>query len=73
MSVMLSAASAFGWVTRLTGRGDEAQLSAAVGALPPAARPRPRCFAYLSGERTPHNNAAATGVPHGLAGRARRR
>ena len=34
MSVMLSAASAFGWVTRLTGRGDEAQLSAAVGALP---------------------------------------
>src|SRR3990167_2199654 len=33
MSVMLSAASAFGWVTRLTGRGDEAQLSDAVSVL----------------------------------------
>lgn len=67
MSVMLSAASAFGWVTRLTGRGDEAQLSDAVGALAPGRRARaPLFLPYLSGERTPHNNAAATGVFMGL-------
>jgi xylulokinase len=67
MSVMLSAASAFGWVTRLTGRGDEAQLSDAVGALAPGRRAlAPLFLPYLSGERTPHNNAAATGVFMGL-------
>ena len=67
MSVMLSAASAFGWVTRLTGRGDEAQLSAAVGALPASRQAlAPLFLPYLSGERTPHNNAAATGVFMGL-------
>ncbi|RLJ36672.1 xylulokinase [Acidovorax sp. 106] len=67
MSVMLSAASAFGWVTRLTGRGDEAQLSAAVGVLPTARQAQaPLFLPYLSGERTPHNNAAATGVFMGL-------
>lgn len=67
MSVMLSAASAFGWVTRLTGRGDEAQLSDAVGALVPSRQAQaPLFLPYLSGERTPHNNAAATGVFMGL-------
>ncbi|MBD9393701.1 xylulokinase [Acidovorax sp. ACV01] len=67
MSVMLSAASAFGWVTRLTGRGDEAQLSDAVGAMPASRQAQaPLFLPYLSGERTPHNNAAATGVFMGL-------
>ncbi|CAN7471453.1 xylulokinase [Acidovorax sp. LjRoot129] len=67
MSVMLSAASAFGWVTRLTGRGDEAQLSDAVGAMPASRQAHaPLFLPYLSGERTPHNNAAATGVFMGL-------
>ncbi|PJI97030.1 xylulokinase [Acidovorax sp. 69] len=67
MSVMLSAASAFGWVTRLTGRADEAQLSAAVSALPASRQAQaPLFLPYLSGERTPHNNAAATGVFTGL-------
>ncbi len=67
MSVMLSAASAFGWVTRLTGRGDEAQLSDAVGALSTTRQAQaPLFLPYLSGERTPHNNAAATGVFMGL-------
>ncbi|MFN7154484.1 MAG: xylulokinase [Acidovorax sp.] len=67
MSVMLSAASAFGWITRLTGRGDEAQLSDAVGALVPSRQAQaPLFLPYLSGERTPHNNAAATGVFMGL-------
>lgn len=67
MSVMLSAASAFGWVTRLTGRGDEAQLSDAVGSMPASRQAHaPLFLPYLSGERTPHNNAAATGVFMGL-------
>ena len=67
MSVMLSAASAFGWVTRLTGQASEAQLSEAVAALPATRQARaPLFLPYLSGERTPHNNAAATGVFMGL-------
>lgn len=67
MSVMLSAASAFGWVTRLTGRGDEAHLSDAVGTLSTSRQAQaPLFLPYLSGERTPHNNAAATGVFMGL-------
>lgn len=67
MSVMLSAASAFGWVTRLTGQSSEAQLSDAVAALPAARQAQaPLFLPYLSGERTPHNNPAATGVFMGL-------
>ncbi|HRM82607.1 MAG TPA: FGGY-family carbohydrate kinase, partial [Acidovorax temperans] len=46
---------------------DEAQLSAAVGALPASRQAQaPLFLPYLSGERTPHNNAAATGVFMGL-------
>lgn len=67
MSVMLSAASAFGWVTRLTGQRDEAGLSDAVGALSSRRQAQaPLFLPYLSGERTPHNNAAATGAFMGL-------
>ena len=59
--------SAFGWVTRLTGRGEEAQLSDAVGTLSTTRQAQaPLFLPYLSGERTPHNNAAATGVFVGL-------
>src|SRR6218665_846858 len=62
MSVMLSAASAFGWVTRLTGQRDEARLSAAVAAMAQARQAQaPLFLPYLSGERTPHNDAAASG------------
>lgn len=69
MSVMLSAASAFGWVTQLTGASDEAQLSAQVAALGLAQRARaPLFLPYLSGERTPHNNPEASGVFFGLRG-----
>src|SRR6218665_2186146 len=61
MSVMLSAASAFGWVTRLTGQRDEARLSAAVAAMAQARQAQaPLFLPYLSGERTPHNDAAAS-------------
>jgi xylulokinase len=66
MSVLLSAASCLSWVTKLTGAADEAALLAEV-----AARDRPAAGAllflpYLSGERTPHNDAAARGVFFGL-------
>ena len=67
MAVVLSAASAFGWVTRLTGRSGEAQLSDAVSTLSTTRQAQaPLFLPYLSGERTPHNNAAATGVFMGL-------
>ena len=69
MSVMLSAASAFGWVTQLTGSADEAHLAAQVAQLGLAQRARaPLFLPYLSGERTPHNNPQASGVFMGLRG-----
>ncbi|MHB1199001.1 MAG: xylulokinase [Polaromonas sp.] len=69
MSVMLSAASAFGWVTQLTGSGSEAQLAQQVAALPLSRRAAAPVFLpYLSGERTPHNNPNASGVFIGLRG-----
>lgn len=67
MSVMLSAASAFGWITQLTGSADEAQLAAQVDQLGLAQRAHaPLFLPYLSGERTPHNNPQASGVFMGL-------
>lgn len=67
MSVMLSAASAFGWVTQITGSGDEAKLSAQVAGLTPERRAAAPVFLpYLSGERTPHNNPDASGAFIGL-------
>jgi len=69
MSVMLSAASAFGWITRLTGNTDEAHVAQAVQALSPAQMARaPLFLPYLSGERTPHNNPQASGSFVGLRG-----
>ena len=67
MSVMLSAASAFGWVTQVTGSTDEAQLAQSVAALSQGRRAAAPIFLpYLSGERTPHNNPNASGVFIGL-------
>ncbi|WP_275428766.1 FGGY-family carbohydrate kinase, partial [Stenotrophomonas maltophilia] len=67
MSVMLSAASALRWVTQLLGQPDEATLIAQVAALTPAQREQaPLFLPYLSGERTPHNDARAQGVFFGL-------
>lgn len=67
MSVMLSAASAFGWVTQLTGSADETHLSQQVAAMPLSRRAvAPIFLPYLSGERTPHNNPNASGVFIGL-------
>ncbi|KQV60741.1 xylulose kinase [Pelomonas sp. Root1217] len=67
MSVMLSAASALRWVTLLLKESGEAELIAKVAQLTPAQRERAPIFLpYLSGERTPHNNANAQGVFFGL-------
>lgn len=66
MSVMLSAASALGWLARLTST-PEAQLSAMVAALPLARRTQaPLFLPYLQGERTPHNNPLLTANLSGL-------
>ena len=67
MSVMLSAASAFGWVTRLTGRGSEGALADEVALLTETQRMQAPIFLpYLSGERTPYNDAHASGTFAGL-------
>jgi xylulokinase len=67
MAVMLSAASSLSWVTRATGHADEGELLTKVAALSAAERnAAPIFLPYLSGERTPHNNAAASGVFLGL-------
>jgi len=67
MSVMLSAASALRWVTQTLRQPGEAVLIEQVAQLTPAQRQRAPIFLpYLSGERTPHNNANAQGVFFGL-------
>lgn len=67
MAVMLSAASCLRWVTQLTGLTNEAQLLAKVALLTDAERESaPLFLPYLTGERTPHNDAQASGVFMGL-------
>ena len=68
MSVMLSAASALRWVTLMLGMpGGEADLIAKAAGLNDTQRQQAPIFLpYLSGERTPHNNAQAQGVFFGL-------
>ena len=65
MSVMLSAASALDWVARLTGESDLPRLVATAKARGLSAR-SPFFLPYLSGERTPHNDANARGVFFGM-------
>jgi xylulokinase len=69
MSVILSAAASLAWITRATGAENEAALLAEVEALPEDSRGRLVFLPYLSGERTPHNDAAATGAFVGLTSR----
>jgi xylulokinase len=65
MSVMLSAASSLSWIASVTGAHSEAALVGEVEAN--GARPSSVVFlAYLSGERTPHNDPRAQGVFFGL-------
>jgi xylulokinase len=65
MSVLLSAASCLSWLARATGAASEAAL---LGEVEAASRPSERLLflPYLSGERTPHNDPAASGVFVGL-------
>ncbi len=67
MAVMLSAASCLRWVTQLTGSTNEAELLTKVAQLTDAERAQaPLFLPYLTGERTPHNDAQASGVFMGL-------
>jgi xylulokinase len=67
MAVMLSAASCLRWATQVTGAAGEGALIAEAEALGPEGRARaPLFLPYLSGERTPHNDAFAQGVWFGL-------
>lgn len=66
MAVMLSAASAFGWLACLSGQS-EAALSAQVEQLPLArCAQAPLFLPYLQGERTPHNNPMLSASFSGL-------
>ncbi|MBV9633439.1 MAG: xylulokinase [Methylobacteriaceae bacterium] len=70
MAVMLSAASALSWIAGLVGAGDDfsglLERVAAFATDRDAARFAPIFLPYLSGERTPHNDAEATGLFAGL-------
>ncbi len=65
MSVILSAAGSLGWLARVTGAGEETLL-AEVAAEGIATDGRLIFLPYLSGERTPHNDAHASGAFFGL-------
>lgn len=68
MSVMLSAASALRWARELLGLPSEAALLERAASLTVSQRRRAPIFLpYLSGERTPHNDAAVRGAFTGLA------
>lgn len=68
MSVMLSAASCLQWVTKLLGATSEAALEAQASGLNALQRIRAPIFLpYLSGERTPHNDAVTRGSFHELS------
>ena len=73
MSVILSAAASLSWITRATSAADEAALLSEVAEAElknngVGARSRLVFLPYLSGERTPHNDPAASGVFFGLTG-----
>ncbi len=68
MSVMLSAASCLRWASHLAGAASEAELDAKASALALSQRAAAPIFLpYLSGERTPHNDADVRGSLHGLS------
>ena len=65
MSVHLSAAACIDWVARLTGTPGAAELFARAESVGPASGPE-IFLPYLSGERTPHNDAEVRGAFLGL-------
>jgi xylulokinase len=70
MAVMLSAASALSWIADALGRADDIggciDAAEAFARAPGAVAAAPVFLPYLSGERTPHHDANATGVFAGL-------
>jgi xylulokinase len=70
MSVMLSAASSLSWIAAILGR--EQEVGSLVASVQSFARSKaavaaaPVFLPYLSGERTPHNDAEASGMFAGL-------
>jgi xylulokinase len=70
MAVILSAAATLSFAARLSGAADEASLLAETetAGLATATKSRLVFLPYLSGERTPHNDPAASGVIFGLDG-----
>jgi xylulokinase len=68
MSVILSAAASLAWLVRATGAPDEATLLSELAAAGLADDGRLVFLPYLAGERTPHNDARATGAFVGLTG-----
>jgi len=67
MTVMLTAASALKWITQITGSVNEAELLKQVAQLDATERKQaPLFLPYMSGERTPHNDAYASGTFVGL-------
>jgi xylulokinase len=70
MAVMLSAAAALSWIAGVLGRGDDVggcvAEAEAFAKSAKAVEGAPVFLPYLSGERTPHNDAAATGLFAGL-------
>jgi len=68
MSVMLSAASCLQWAAGALGLESAAAVEAKAASLPAQARAQaPLFLPYLSGERTPHNDAHVRGSFHGLS------
>lgn len=68
MSVMLSASSCLVWATRFLGLPDVPHLLSLAETVDPAGRATaPLFLPYLSGERTPYNDASAQGVLFGLS------
>jgi len=68
MSVMLSAASCLQWVTELLGADSAGTVASQAAALTLAERTAsPLFLPYLSGERTPHNDAKVRGSFHELS------
>ncbi len=70
MAVMLSAASALSWIATILKRQDDIaaliQEAEAFAAKPENVANAPIFLPYLSGERTPHNDPAASGMFAGL-------
>lgn len=66
MAVVLSAAASLSWLVRATGAADEASLLGELMAAGVRSDTRLVFLPYLSGERTPHNDARATGGFFGL-------